>query len=341
MAITDNYILKTLDSINKKDWDQFVYNHPHGNIFQTSDMYEVFKRTKNYEPIALAVLNESGNIFALTQAHVIKEINGPLGTFTSRSVMIGGPLYIEGNEGKESLKILMEHYNKIAKKKTLYTQIRNSWDTGDISNIMINSGYKYEDHLNFLTNLKKSRDELWNNLHRGKKRGISKGYKSGCLVEEIQDINSIKQIYKVLMDTYLHAKLPLADISLFESVFQVLYEKNYAKFWITKHDNKIIGMCLVLIYRGILSVWYLGAFRNALKFHPTELLSWHVIEWGSTNNYQTFDFCGAGKPNESYGVREFKSKFGGDLVNYGRYMKIHSPIKYNIAKTGFEIYRKL
>ena len=130
MAITDNYNLKTLDSINKKDWDQFVYNHPHGNIFQTSGMNEVFKRTKNYEPIALAVLNESNNIVALTQAHVIKEISGPLGTFTSRSVMTGGPLYIEGNEGKESLKILMEHYNKIAKKKALYTQIRNMWDTG-------------------------------------------------------------------------------------------------------------------------------------------------------------------------------------------------------------------
>jgi len=27
-------------------WSAFVYNHPNGNIFQTPEMYEVYKHTK-------------------------------------------------------------------------------------------------------------------------------------------------------------------------------------------------------------------------------------------------------------------------------------------------------
>lgn len=35
-----------------------MYNHPQGNIFQTIEMAEVYKRTKNYEPVSLAVVDE-------------------------------------------------------------------------------------------------------------------------------------------------------------------------------------------------------------------------------------------------------------------------------------------
>ena len=36
------------DSIDIKQWSEFAYNHPYGNIFQTPEMVEVYKRT-NYQ----------------------------------------------------------------------------------------------------------------------------------------------------------------------------------------------------------------------------------------------------------------------------------------------------
>jgi len=45
------------DSADVTKWSEFVYNHPHGNIFQTPEMAEVYKRTKNYESITLAAIN--------------------------------------------------------------------------------------------------------------------------------------------------------------------------------------------------------------------------------------------------------------------------------------------
>lgn len=62
--------LRVTDSIDHQKWEDFVLNHTNGNIFQTPEMHEVYRRTKNYEPIALAVLDESNEIVALTQAVV-------------------------------------------------------------------------------------------------------------------------------------------------------------------------------------------------------------------------------------------------------------------------------
>lgn len=32
-----------------RQWSEFVYNHPQGNIFKTSEMAEVYKRTKLFQ----------------------------------------------------------------------------------------------------------------------------------------------------------------------------------------------------------------------------------------------------------------------------------------------------
>lgn len=52
-------MLEITDSADVTKWSDFVYNHKHGNIFQTPEMAEVYKRTKNCEPITLAVVDDT------------------------------------------------------------------------------------------------------------------------------------------------------------------------------------------------------------------------------------------------------------------------------------------
>ena len=37
---------------------------------------------------------------------------------------------------------------------------------------------------------------------------------------------------------------------------------------------------------------------------------WHTLDWGAEDGYSLNNFGGAGKPDEEYGVRDFKAKFG-------------------------------
>ena len=333
-------MIEITDSFDGQQWDEFVRNHPRGNIFQTSDMAEVYRQTKNYDPISLAAVDsDSGKILAVLQAVVIREIGGLLGSFSARSVIQGGPLFVEGKDGLEAVAELMEHYDDIVRKKVVYTQIRNMWNTQDVKTILQKAGYTHVEHLNYLIDLSKDEKDLWSNLYKSRRNGITKSYRLGSSLEEFVDINSIETIYKQLQKTYSHAKIPLADITLFKSIVFKLVPKNMAKIWVAKYDDKVIGTIVTLTYKDTIYDWYAGSSREYLKLCPNDILPWNVIEWGSKNQFNIFDFGGAGKPTESYGVREFKKQFGGNLVNFGRYEKIHSKFKAKLANGGYKLYK--
>ena len=335
-------MIEITNSFDKQQWDKFVRNHPHGNIYQTTDMAEVYRQTKNYNPISLAAVDsKSGEMLAALQAVVIREMGGLLSSFSARSVIQGGPLVVDGKEGLKAAAKLMEHYDDAVRKKVVYTQIRNMWDTQDIKKIMEKAGYTYVEHLNYLIDLNMDKKELWNNLFKSRRNGITKSYRLGSSLEEFSDMNSIETIYKPLQETYSHATIPLADITLFKSIVSELVPKNMAKIWVAKYDDKVIGTIVTLTYKDTIYDWYAGSSRKYLKLCPNDILPWNAIEWGSKNQFKTFDFGGAGKPTESYGVREFKKQFGGELVNFGRYEKIHSIFKSKIVDTGFKFYKKL
>jgi lipid II:glycine glycyltransferase (peptidoglycan interpeptide bridge formation enzyme) len=50
---------------------------------------------------------------------------------------------------------------------------------------------------------------------------------------------------------------------------------------------------------------------------------------------------GAGKPDEAYGVRDFKAKFGGKLVEHGRFLFVCKPLLYKIGILGVKILKKI
>jgi len=216
-------MIEVTNSFDKQQWDEFVRNHPHGSIFQTTDMAEVYRQTKNYDPVSLAAIDpDSGGMLAVLQAVVIREMGGLLGSFSARSVIQGGPLVVEGKEGFKAAAKLMEHYDSVVRKKVIYTQIRNMWDTQDVKTIMQKAGYAYVEHLNYLIDLNMDKKELWNNLFKSRRNGITKSYRLGSSLKEFSDMKSVEIIYKPLQETYSHAKIPLASITLFRSILSEL-----------------------------------------------------------------------------------------------------------------------
>jgi serine/alanine adding enzyme len=96
-----------------------------------------------------------------------------------------------------------------------------------------------------------------------------------------------------------------------------------------------------LIYKDTIYGWYGGMDRGYSDYIPNELLLWHIFQWGAENGYKVYDFGGAGKPDEEYGVRDFKAKFGGELVCFGRNTYIPLPWLYRLGTWGYSLYRRL
>ncbi|MDD4108442.1 MAG: peptidoglycan bridge formation glycyltransferase FemA/FemB family protein, partial [Prolixibacteraceae bacterium] len=74
--------------------------------------------------------------------------------------------------------------------------------------------------------------------------------------------------------------------------------------------------------------------------YPSVLATWKAIEYAAENRFEYFDFMGAGKPDEPYGVREFKTKFGGKVLEQGRFLHLCKPFLYRFSKGMLNIIRK-
>ena len=122
--------------------------------------------------------------------------------------------------------------------------------------------------------------------------------------------------------------------------FEKFYQsKNVGKIFIIKNENKIIGGAVCPIYKDrIYELYVCGLDREIKNVYPSALATWAPIEYAAKNGLKYFDFMGAGSPDADYGVREFKSQFGGDLYDYGRYIRINNRILYEIGKFGLKFY---
>jgi lipid II:glycine glycyltransferase (peptidoglycan interpeptide bridge formation enzyme) len=162
----------------------------------------------------------------------------------------------------------------------------------------------------------------------------------GVVVEEVTSFDKIPVVYATLAKVYEHIHIPLAPQSLFEASFEVLYPQGMIKLFMAKVEDACIGVAIRLLYKNVIYAWYAGAIRDYASYKANDLLNWHVLEWGAQNGFKCFNFGGAGKPDEDYGPRRFKAKFGGKLVNYGRNICVHAPVRLRLSEKVYNIARR-
>jgi lipid II:glycine glycyltransferase (peptidoglycan interpeptide bridge formation enzyme) len=127
---------------------------------------------------------------------------------------------------------------------------------------------------------------------------------------------------------------------LFEAAFDILYPRGMVKFLLARLNGQIIAGSVELIYKHTIYGWYGGMDRSYGDYIPNELLLWYIFKWGTDNGYRVYDFGGAGRPDEEYGVRDFKAKFGGELVCYGRNTCVHSPRLLELSQQAYGVFRR-
>ena len=336
--------IKITNNFKKEYLDEFVYNNPNTSIFQTTDMVEVYRRNKGCRPLIFVAINEdTGEILASMLVKILEEKTGFLSSFSRHSTIRGGPIFANDINGIIAVSKLLRYYNEIIKKNVIYSRIYPLNDTPQVIPCFKENGYEYSGWKNFLLDLNRPLDDIWRGLKKSRRYGINKAKRKGVIIEEVEDKEYLPIFYNLLKETYKKRNNPLEDISNFEATFDILVPKNRAKFFMAKYNEKYVSALLILLFKDNIYMWYLGSSQNKkdLSACPNDLLVWHAIEHGIQNGYRVFDFGGGGVPEDTSGWVEFKKQFGGKLVNYGRYTKIHQPKKWWIVKNAFKIYRKI
>ncbi len=330
-------ILRLLD---ERRWRQFIQDHPASNIFHTPEMFQVFEQTKNHRPTLWAA-TDGARVLALLLPVQITQINH-LRRLTTRAVVYGSVLCTPDPKGQEALALLLRTYAQQVDGAPLFTELRNLSDLSAVQPILNTCGFDYEDHLNYLIDVQRPPEDILQSMGRRMRKQIRRGLRQDkVVIEEVKDIAGVNACYDLLQKTYQIAQVPLTDRSLFDTTFDLLYPKDMVRFTIARVNQIPVASSVELLYKDIVYGWYGGMDRAYSSYQPNELLMWHILRWSAENGYRVYDFGGAGKPDEEYGVRDFKAKFGGELVCFGRNTHAHSPILLRVSRYGYKIYRRI
>ena len=334
--MSTKYVIST-DSIliRKSGWKEYVMDHADGNFFQLPEAFDLFQHVPGYIPSVFAALDSTGKIAGILVS-VLQQEPKFYAKLTSRSIIWGGPL-VDNSEVCETILI---QYLETLGKKAIYTQFRNTYDTSHLKSSFQKMKFIYLEHLNFLVHTEtESPEKLLSSMSKSKSRQIKKGLSSAEIIETNceEDIHTFYQLLQTLYQEKVNK--PLAPKKFFDYFREQLVSKGLGKFLLIRHEGKIIGGIVCPIFPGkAIYEWYIAGMDKEYKEqYPSILSTWAAIAEGQKMGLKHFDFLGAGKPDADYGVRDFKAKFGGELVQYGRYEKIHHPLLMKIGIFGLKM----
>lgn len=320
----------TNNEIPRAGWNDFLESNPFASPFQTPEFYDLFNSTKGLLAEALA-LTEDKQILALAVITIQKE-EGLKSYFSRRGIIYGGPLF--ETKHPEALSVLLKQIAKAYKNDVIYIETRNFFDYTGYKNEFVENCYEYVPYLNFqlatedLASLSKS-------MSSSRMRQIRKAQKNSVTWMEAQNIEEVKSFYCILLNLYKNKiGKPIFPFDFFRN----FYESDLGKYFIVWFNNEIIGgiMCPIFKGKAIYEFYVCGLDEKYKEQYPSVMATWAAIQYANQNNIPVFDFMGAGKPEEHYGVREFKARFGGELVEYGRFIKIHNHFLYKVGKLGMK-----
>jgi serine/alanine adding enzyme len=332
--------MRIVDSLDHDRWSSFVQQHPNGSIFHSPEMFDVFRSTPGHVPLLLAALDSIGDVLALLVSVKVQTLPWIFGRISSRALLYAQPICRSGKQGVDALKEIVEEHDRRMRRSVLFTEVRPLSGDGTERVALTEQGYEHEEYLNYLSDVRLSPEELVRRMNKHGRRDVRAGQRQGLSIEDATCMEGIDALYPILQETFANARVPLADKELFVNACRILSPREMMKVFFVKHEGRPIAGTVLLCHKDTVFFWYAG-IRRGSRLHAMEVIVFGMLEWAHFHNYRAFDYGGAGRPDKEYGVRDFKAKLGGELVNYGRYRKVYSPWKLAIAVRVYEASRSL
>jgi serine/alanine adding enzyme len=319
--------------INSKQWNTLLDTSPTSSFFQSKACYDAYVQLSFLDPFVFAVA-EDERLVGLACGYLIAD-GGRVKSLFSRRAIIPGGLLLDENINNEAISALLKALQQgLSDKGAIYIELRNYNDFSQFRVAIAQAEFDYQSHSNIHVPTLDV-PTAFSQLNESKQRQVKQTLKSGASCELSDDKEDLKVFYQMLIKLYRRrVKKPLFPYEFFDK----LHQQSFTRFFVVKRADKVIGGIFCVQSDKVVYEWFIcGENNKAKKVYPSVLATWKAIEYAAGNGFEYFDFMGAGKKDEPYGVREFKSKFGGELVEQGRFLYICKPGLYKFSKSVLNV----
>ena len=321
-------IIRTYSEIDKQDWRLLAETSPLSTWFQTDEAYRFYQSVSDMCAFVYGVMEED-KLVGVIVGYITQEKCKLKQYFTARAIVVGGPL-LDENISESALTMLLQTVKK-QQGEAIYIETRNLHDYSRWKTVFKANGFAYQPHLNIQVAC-----NAMHTMSEQRQRQVKKAIKNGAEICEASSEQEIRDWYQILRQLYRQkVRTPLWS----EAFFLQFYRHGVGKYLLVKYEGKVIGgmMCPIFAGKAIYEWYVCGLDEVYREQYPSVMATYAAIEYAKQNDIPMFDFMGAGVPDQPYGVRDFKMEFGGEMVEYGRYLCVRKPLLYKIGKWGMKI----
>ena len=305
-------------------------------LFQSDAYYSFLEGTDLFEPFRYEV-SRNGKTVGRIQGYIQSD-GGTLKRFFSRRAIVNaGPSFAEDIHEDEICALLKQCIDGL-RGRAIYIETRNFKDFSAYRTCFEKAGFFYEPHYDFIVDTSNV-EALEERMGKSRKRDVKTSLKNGATVVEEPLWEEVAAFYDVLDHLYkTRVKTPLFPLSFFEK----LYHTSFSKFILVRFEGEIVGGTVCVYDNETVYEWFAcgrdGVYKNV---YPSTVATYHGIRFAADNGFKCFDMMGAGAPGDGgYGVRDFKAKFGGELVEYGRFRYVANKPMYSLGKWVVKLMKK-
>lgn len=326
------------ENIDPEAWAELVKYSPVATWFQTREAFAFYSSLTFLQTFAYAV-EVDGRLKGLVVGYIQKD-GGKLKQFFSRRAIVWGGALLEENIPEEAFVLLLQGLKDKVGKDVIYIELRNFNDYSRWRRALEYCGFHYEPHYDIHVDTT-SMDVVHEHMGKSRKRDVRVSMRDGAKVVEHPISSQIREFYGILNKLYnTKIKTPLFPFEFFERLSEI----DTSVFLLVEYEGRIVGgtVCVGLPGVALYEMYVCGEDGVYKNIFPSEIATYAGLQYAARNSYRKFDMMGAGKPNDGgYGVRDFKLKFGGELLELCRSAYVSKPLLFNIGKLGVSLMKKL
>lgn len=343
----------TYKEIDREEWNALVKASATGTWFQTPEAYEFFaSMPKLFKPFVVGVICDPAGaqtkLRGVCVGYVTVEKSAVKQWLTRRAIIIGGPCLADdcANEEVSLLLSTLRQQLSTGANAPIYIESLNFNDYSRWKDAFASAGFDYKAHLNFHVDCR-DKEAMWERMSENRRRQVRKAQATvECLTNEGISELEVREWYEILRMLYrTKVKTPLWPVEFFLEA----YRQGVGKFLLVKHEGKVIGGSMVVMSErvkelgneGTVYEWFeCGLNADYKEQYPSVMATWAGMQYANGHGCARYDMMGAGVPGVPYGVRDFKSEFGGDMVEHGRFLCVCKPLLYKLGVLGVKILKR-
>lgn len=173
----------------------------------------------------------------------------------------------------------------------------------------------------FQIDLRKSEDELLEQMKQKTRYNVNLAQRLGVRVEEDNSLETFNTYLKLLQETTKRQRFYAHNLEYHKKMWQILYPAGIARLLKASFKNEILACWILFVFNKIIYYPYgasSGKYRNLMA---SNLLMWEAMRFGKKQDCYTFDMWGSLGPSPDkndpwYGFHRFKEGYGGRLVEF-------------------------